>query len=222
SLLFFDLLTQTGSIGGWERHEVLLLIGVFSILDAFTWSVFYHNMREYTRAVFSGEFNQYLTKPINTQFLIMTQSNSFNNFPRLIIGGVIMHRSLVALNYQPSFWQVISFLGLLSLAGLFIYLVWFIFATLAFWFEKLDNINDIIPSLRQIWQVPRSVYTGVTSLILTIILPLGLMTSIPTEVLLGKASVNWIIYFVVITFICFIFSQIFFKISIKKYSGAGN
>ncbi|MBU1884991.1 ABC-2 family transporter protein [Patescibacteria group bacterium] len=222
NLFFFDLLTQTGSIGGWNRHEILVLIGVFTIIDAFTWSIFYHNMKDYTSAVFSGELNQYLVKPINIQFLLMTHSNSFNNLPRLIIGAVVIIKSLSALNYQPSLLQILAFLGLLALACLFIYFIWFILATLSFWFERLDNINEIIPSLRRIWQVPRSVYTGVTSLLLTVIFPIGLATSIPTEVLLGKISTSWTAYFVVITLISFIFSQIFFKISIRKYAGAGN
>jgi ABC-2 type transport system permease protein len=110
----------------------------------------------------------------------------------------------------------------MALAVFFLYNLWFILSTLAFYVEKLDNINDIVPSLRRAFQVPRSVYTGLASLIFTVILPIGLISSLPSEVLLGKSNSWWLIYFIGVALFTFGFARIFFKFAIKKYSGVAN
>lgn len=223
NLFFYHLLTTISpNIAGWSRWEILLVIAVFNLIDTFTWSVFYHNMREYSRLVFSGELNQFLTKPLDIQFLLMTQSNSFNNILRFVVGVWLLLTALHQLNYHPSWSQVIAFVLSLGLSLCLVYFLWFTLATSSFWVEKLENINEIIPNLRQIWEVPRSVYVGLTSFFLTIVFPLGLITSIPSEIILGKSSSRWVAYFVAVTVVSFIVSRLFFRLSIKKYSGVGN
>ena len=223
NFFFFTIIVRlSGNIGGWNEGEMYLLMSTFTILDAFTWSFFYHTMMSYTNAVYSGSFDIFLVRPINTQFLIAVHSNSYNNIFRLLVGAGALIWSLKLLHLTPSFWQILAYLLLLATALFFIYNIWFIIATLAFWIEKLNNINDIIPALRRTFQVPRSVYTGVASLIFTVFLPFGLISSLPSEVLLGKASLSWILYFAFATLISFVISRLFFKFSVKKYSGVGS
>jgi ABC-2 type transport system permease protein len=105
---------------------------------------------------------------------------------------------------------------------LFTYSVWFLIATISFWIERLNNLNDILPSLRRLSQVPRSVYTGISSVAFCLILPVVLVTSVPAEILLGKSSNSWSLYFVLISLFMFWLSRKFFFFSIKKYSSAGS
>lgn len=223
NLFFFELLTNLGpKIGGWSKYEIYVLIGIFTMLDAFMWSVCWQNMRRYTQMIFNGELNQLLVRPIDAQSLLLIQDNSYNNLPRLFIGLIVVIKALEKLRFQPSWWQVLAAAIAFLLAMAMLYLIWFILATGAFWVEKLDNINQILPRMRQIWQVPRSVYTGLASLIFTILLPVTLTTSIPSEILLGKSSLWWLAYLTLIVFCLLIFSRWFFRISIKKYTGIAN
>jgi ABC-2 type transport system permease protein len=223
NFFFFSLISGVGNgIGGWTQAEMFVLLSVFTIIDAFTWSFFYHNMSNYTNAIFSGELSNWLLRPIDTQFLLMTNSNNYTNIFRLVMGVVMLGWSLQQTQVQltPHLVVVGSFLFLLSL--LMIYSIWFTCSTGAFYVDRLNNINEVIPSLRRVWQVPRSVYTGLASTVATVIVPLGLASSIPSEVLLGKESGWWIWYFVGVSLGSFFFSRWFFHFSLRRFVGVGS
>ncbi|MFZ5376454.1 MAG: ABC transporter permease [Patescibacteria group bacterium] len=210
-----------GEIAGWTKDQLFLLTGIFIMLDAFTWSFFYHNMRKYTESIFDGSFDLLLSKPVDSQFMIMVRGNSFNNILRLIVGIYLTLKSSHVLQLQLS-WQHLSlFLMTFFASLLMIYLIWFFIATFSIWFERLDNIHEIVPVLRRISQLPTNVYQGLLSIIFTVIVPLCLTTTVPTEILLGRLNWLWIVYLQSFTLLLFLFTRFFYFYSIKKYSGIG-
>lgn len=223
NFFFMTMLVQvTGTVAGWNTDQLFLLMSIFTIIDAFTWSFFFHNMRLYSLAVFSGELSSFLLKPIDTQFMIMTHDNSYSNLFRLLIGIGMLLRSIKVLGLVITPIQAILFLVLLSCSLFFVYFLWFILSTLSFYVERLENINEIIPSLRRLWTLPRSVYTGVFSLIFTIGIPLGVVSSLPAEALMGTVTSGWVLYFIGFTIVTMLLSRWFFFFSVKRYTGVAN
>jgi ABC-2 type transport system permease protein len=223
NFFFFDMIYRvSGSVAGWSIYELYVLLSVFTILDAFTWSLFYYNMRNYSQMIFNGDLNQLLTKPVDTQFMLMTFHNSYNNIFRFAVGVSLLIWSLQKLQYSPSLLQISVFVVSLLLAFTFLYSLWFIMTTFSFYVEKLDNINEIFPAIRRAWQVPRSVYTGILSFVFSILIPLGLITSVPSEILLGRDSWGWVTYLLVVTIVTVILSRVFFNYSLKRYVGQAN
>lgn len=219
---YFGLIfTQGNGVEGWTYDHILLLISFYTMLDAFTWSVFYPNMREYTNQVFNGELSKYLLLPVNSIFLITTQYATYHNVPRFLVGlGILIH-TIYKLGITLSLGQILLIITLFLFSILLLYSCWFILATISFWVERLRNINEIMPQFRSVYQVPVQVYTGITGLIFTFILPLGLVTTLPSEVILGTIRFEYIVYFCLVSVIFFILSVSFFKISITKYSSVG-
>jgi ABC-2 type transport system permease protein len=223
NVFFFSLiLNVSDSIAGWSAAEMYILLAIFTIVDAFTWSFFYHNMSQYTQTVFSGELSQVLLKPLDAQFMIMTQSNSYNNIFRLLLGILMLFWAVPQLSTPVTISQLITAGFLLALSLTFIYFLWFCISTLSFWVEKLDNINEVIPTIRRVFQVPADVFTGIASTIVTVILPLGLVTTLPSNAVRGGLNVGTVIYFFIFTFLLILFSRWFFFISIKKFTGSAN
>lgn len=223
NFFFFDMIYRvSGTLAGWNLYELYVLMSVFTILDAFTWSLFYYNMKAYSQMIFNGDLNQLLTKPVDTQFMLMTFHNSYNNIFRFGVGVGLLFWSLNKLNYSPTPMQIASFVVLLLLAFTFLYSLWFIITTFSFYVEKLDNINEVFPAVRRAWQVPRSVYTGILSFVFTVLIPVGLITSVPSEILLGKDSWGWAGYLSIVTVVTVVISRLFFKYSLKRYVGQAN
>jgi ABC-2 type transport system permease protein len=179
-------------------------------------------MQEYTNSIFSGKMNMLLTKPIDTQFMLMTQTNSLNNIFRFFIGIGVLAWAVPQLEVSVSLFTWLLFVIMFIVALAFIYFLWFFLSTFAFWVEKLDNINNMIPAMRRVWQVPRQVYTGITSVLLTLVIPIGLVVSVPSEILVSKAAPFWLLYLTGFAVGMFFISRWFFNFSIKKYSGIGN
>lgn len=223
NFFFFGVIAGVNNgIGGWSVNEMYLLLSIFTILDAFTWSFFYRNMQEYTDAIYSGRLNDILVKPIDAQFLLMTKENSYNNVFRFILGVGVLIWSLWQLQIMPSLLMIVLFLVTLSAGLLLMYSLWFALSTITFYVENLDNVNNIVPSLRRVWQVPKSVYTGAISVIVTVLLPVGLITSVPGEILIQRWSWVSVGYLCIFSLAVFGMSRWFFKLSIRRYTGIAN
>ncbi len=223
NFFFFGLIVNVkNGIGEWSIPQLYTLFSIFTILDAITWSWFYPTMSKYTTSIFDGSFSNWLNKPVSLPFVIMAQENNYNNFLRAIIGLVALIWGVNQLTTPPTLPQWLLFILMFTCSSVFLYSFWFFIATLSFWVEKLDNINEIIPGIRRIWQFPKEIYSGPFSTLFTVILPLGLITSLPTEALTGKAEFKWLCFFIIFTVSSFVLSQMFFQVSVKKYTSVGN
>ncbi len=216
------LITMSGEIGGWTRPELWVLLSVYTIIDAFTWSVLYQNMSSYTTAVYDGSLSLMLTRPIPTQYLIMINRVSYTNITRLLTGVIMLIISLRNLNQVPTIGDVLIGIIFIIMAVLLIYFFWFILATLCFYVEKLDEVNEMVPALRRIWSFPRTIYTGGFALIFNTLVPLGLAASIPAESFLHRFDWPTALYLTVFVIALIWISHIFFQFSLKKYHGVGN
>ena len=223
NFFFFDLIIGArNELAGWNKTEMYVLISTFTMLDAFTWSFFYHNMRDYIASIFNGQLTITLTRPINSQFLLSVQNNSYTNVVRFFVGLGILIVTLRNGQIPLTLAGVIGFALFFFISLLFVYTLWFIVATCSFWVDRLDNINELVPSTRRVWQVPKEVFTGFASTFFSVLLPLSLIASLRSEILLGRASFQWLAYYAVFTAVLFWLAHLFFTFSIRKYSGVAN
>lgn len=220
---FYTLIIgHSDNIAGWSYDEVLILLSFFTMIDALTWSVFYPNMEDYVESIFDGSLSKLLILPVNNIFVILNQRITFNNVPRFFIGLIIMIRTVMKMQISVSFSQIALAVLIYLISVIFLYSGWFMLATIAFWVERLSNINQIMPGFRSFYQMPASIYTGVTSVMVTFIFPLGLITTLPSEIILGRVNTFQILYFAIFTLIFAIMAIYFYNLSIKKYSSVGN
>lgn len=223
NIFFYKILYQhTTTVGGWGEYQLYTLVGLYTMFDAIIWSVLSHSMKYYTRDIYSGEFSNLLTKPINTVFLIFTRYNNYNNLPRFVIGVGLTIWSLLQLGAAPTPLSLMLALLAIGLGLIWISAVWLCISTLAFYVEKLDNINEVFPALRRIYSYPASIYTNTLHLVLTTVIPLGLITTLPAETLHGHLSLTSFAWLLVSTLIAVVSAALFFRFSIKRYAGVAN
>ena len=218
---FYLIFGNVETVAGWTQDELMIVLSFFTMIDALTWSIFWPNMSNYTESVFSGGLSKYLLQPVNSIFLLTTEHITYHNVPRFFIGLAVLIATAVKMDISVSFLQIVLVITLFLISFVFLYSGWFLLATISLWVEKLQNINDIMPGFRRIYQIPRQVYTGITSLTVSFIFPVALVTSLPSEVLLGRTPIFLCIYFAVFTFVFALISYFFFKVSITKYSSVG-
>jgi ABC-2 type transport system permease protein len=213
----------TGQIGGWSVWQVNLLLGVYTMIDALIWSLMEQNMAFYTKMIFSGELSGLLLKPIDTQFFLMFRTNSFNNVPRFFVGLAMVGWSAhqLQLPLTPAL-SLTAFLGLLISIS-FLYCWWFFMATGAFWIDRLENINEIIPAFRRVWQVPRTVYEHTTGFLRMFFISLTLVTAVPSEILMRTNDTPKIlVWLIALCLGMFALSRWFLNISLRKFNATGS
>lgn len=219
---YFGLIFSKGNgIEGWNYDQIMLLVSFYTMIDAFTWSIFYPNMQAYTKEIFNGELSRYLLLPVNSVYLILSRHATYDNLPRFFVGLFVLIHTINKLNLALSIWQILLSIIVFCFGILLVYSCWFILATIAFWVERLENINEIMPQLRTLYQVPASVFTGIPGFVISFIVPLGLITTLPSEIILGSQNNFFIIFLILSSLAFFAIAVIFFKFSIKKYSSVG-
>lgn len=219
SLFFYQILFgQSSTIAGWSHHDMYILIGTYMFIDSFTWILFWNPIRMYIEAIFNGTLEFYLIKPADSQFLISMHRISFTNLSRMVIGLYLLFTNVG----QISFAQGVLFVVFVLCSLLTIYSIWFFSATWAIWVERLSNVKEVVPALRSVWSVPAEVYSGPIGAILTVAVPLALISSVPAKSLLNQFNFREIAIFVTMAIVTFSTARLFFFHSMKRYASAGS
>ena len=217
-VFYLAIFSQTTSISGWSQREMMVFLGVYMLIDTFTWNFFYSNMMKFATSIHSGSFDYVLMKPIDPQFFVSFQYVGVSNILRAVTGVALIVMNLDAFSSGALLLSSIFFV----IALIFQYCFWIMSACLAFYFERMQNSVEIVAAMRRFWSMPSDIYRGLLSAILTIIIPFALITTIPAKILIGKTWLEHLIPFLLATVFFFMLARFIFIRSIKRYSGAGS
>lgn len=223
TLIFYQLLfTNIDNIAGWSKAQMLVLQGFYFIIDAILWGVFYENFYDLPYKINLGTLDLELVKPINKQFLLSFQKIGLNQINSLILGMLIIGYGLRLGEIHPSLLNILFALSMLAIATVFLYSGWFITICTAFWFDRLENIVYIFPGLRDFAKIPIPAYQGLVKIFLTYVIPITLVTNLPSQFLFGQQDFVLVGVLAASAISLLVFSHYFFQIALKRYSGASS
>ena len=172
------------SLRGWSYHEILFIYG-FSLLPKGLdhlfcdnlWNVGYWIVRK-------GEFDKYLTRPINTLLIVTVEEFQVDAFGKLIVGTALIVTSLMHI-HLPFVWYDIPLALIAILFGTLIYVaIKTIFGSIAFWTKRSGHILEAVYNLNQFSQYPVSIYSRAVRGAVTYIIPFALTSYYPASYLL--------------------------------------
>lgn len=217
---FWILFQRIPMISGWTFAEMTIPLGMFYLLNMFLWGFMYGNMRQIPYDINQGELDVYLTKPVNSQFLVSTRFVSLSLLPSLATGLILLRYGFVnnSLNWQRT---LVIPMGLLA-AILISYSLWFISVTLAFWFNRLRNIGEVFGQAVDIARYPTGIFSPILRFVFTFILPFGIIGFVPAEVILGRAGSMKMLWPLTAGIVLLYLSHCFWNFSLKRYSSASS
>ena len=220
--LFSVLVQVRGDLAGWNQAELFVLVGVFTLLDAFIWSWLSRSMSQMTEHIYLGTLDLILVRPVDIQFLLSFSSFGYTNTLRFLLGAVMIGINLQNLAIQPTLldWVLATIAFFAGLA--IVYAFWFFVSTMAFFFDRIENIHEMVPSLRRFMEVPAPVFTGTIGMVFTFIFPLLIVTNVPANILLGRAEYELFAYLVVFALFAVMASRWWFQLCLRRYSGVGS
>lgn len=213
--------TKTDSIAGWNWNELLILLGLWFIINGIVNMIIAPSLRAFMHDIWLGNLDYLLIKPGNHQFMASTRKVLIFNSIDLIIGLFIVSVSLYRLSPQLSTDLVVQF-SLTFLAGcVILYGFWIVLGTLALWTVKLENLMLVFYSMFAAGRWPVGLYPAWLRYSLTFIVPIALAITTPTEALIGR--LNWTMTITSLFWAAgvFVISHLFFRYGIRhKYTGA--
>jgi ABC-2 type transport system permease protein len=216
--LFFSV---AESVAGWEMPQLLTFYAVFMTVFSLHFIFLYPNLDGISTLVNSGKLDLVLTKPISPQVLLSFRRLSFEELGSFATAQCLLWGLILTGTIPISAAQVVAFLFALACAFLLVYSVFVMFLALAFWFEKLDNMSDLLWSMFGLCRYPVDVFPGWLRLIFRNILPIAFVTTVPARALLAPLEPLILLQGGALATIFFLLACTFWRRILRTYSSAG-
>ena len=189
NLLFLWLIfAQIPSLMGWDLYEVVFIYG-FSLIPKGIDHLLFDNLWAIGHYIVrKGEFDKYLTRPVNTLFHVMVEKFQVEAFGELIMGIALICATLPRLTVAWSAAKVLLILAVIPFASMIYTGIKIITASIAFWSKKSGNIIFSFYMVSDFAKYPVTIYNRAVQDIITYIIPFALTTYYPAVYILRGES----------------------------------
>ena len=211
---------HTETLGGWQRIELIALLGVFFFMGGVIGLVIEPSMARFMEDVRLGTLDFTLTKPADAQFLVSIGEMRVWKLVDLLMGFGVFALAIVKIGSAIGVVQAMGF-ALALMAGMaIVYSFWMLLSTFAFWFVRVENIQMIFQSLYDAGRWPIGIYPDWLRAALTFLVPVAFAVTIPSEALLGRLTWYWLAATIALAAILLAAARRFWVYGVRFYSGA--
>lgn len=221
-LTFVFIFNHVTTVSGWTLPQMLLLTATYYLFDRIFDAFFEVNFFQFNHLVNWGELDLILTKPVSARFFVSLRQFSFAN----LFGAVSMLFLIIWLigkYFWPVAWLSLLFYVVLIILGLIIiYSLWFSTLMLVFWLGKIDNIHHLFRPLYEVVRIPIDITGPILKPLLTFIIPLAFVATIPAQSLIGKLQPWLILYGVFAAAVLLWLSHRLWNFALRHYTSASS
>lgn len=222
-ILFFEIVfSNITDINGWTKFQVLLVLGIGSLIMGLGSLTFFSFMYGFSRDVANGDFDFKLTKPLDSHFLASFNWVDLEDvivIPNSIVLIVYSLSNLVPINLI--LWLPLFLLLLLS-SMVILFSILTLIESLAFKFIRVNAARDLFWALASTGRYPTKSMANVSRLAAIILAPMALISSVPAEVLMGRPEINWVLASILTAASLFVLCRLVFVRSLNHYSSASS
>ncbi len=211
------------AFAGWRWQEALLVLGLYTMLDGFSASFLAPNLSRIVNHVREGTLDFVLLKPIDAQFWLSLRNCSPWGLSSIGIGVVMIVYGGMRHEPEPLPW--LAYLqGLVPamLGVVVLYSIWFVLGAMTIWFVKIYNATEALRAVLEAGKFPVHGYVGVWRSVLTFVIPVAFMTTVPAEAMLGRAGGTWLVAAGVLAVALFTASRLFWRFALRFYTSASS
>lgn len=222
-LLYQAIYSQVDSIGGWQRGEMIIFIGTFSLINALNMLIFFFGTYDLGEKIKNGDLDHYLTKPVNPLLRLTFESVDPGSIPLIIASFVIIFYGINELDIAITPGRFIAYIIFVLLMTLLWYDLQVIVRCIPFFTISAANIGKMSDTVLDLcMKVPGTLFKGVYKVLFYLVLPFGIMSTMPTQLITGNLTPQGILYgcFIVVFFTAF--TLWFWRLGVKNYKSASS
>jgi ABC-2 type transport system permease protein len=171
--------------------------------------------------VWSGKLDFSLLRPIDIQFQATFRYWQPLVIIDLLIGFGIIGTAIYQLGHVVTISNLIAFLLSLSLGVMIMYAILLGLSGLVFWSPGF-LFTWIFDALFQLARYPVGLYPGWLKMLLTWVIPVGIMTTFPAQALVGSLTNKLLSIEILVASLFLIGASILFHAAIKRYASASS
>jgi ABC-2 type transport system permease protein len=198
------------------------VLGLFQFFLGMVNTFLTPNVQDFTEHIRTGTMDFILTKPLNSQFhASLRRINVWGTVDMLIGGGIIIY-ALGRLEVTLTLDRVVMAALLMICAAIILYALIMLLITSAFWFVQLENVMELLFTFYEAGRFPVSVFPAWLRLILTFVVPIAFITTVPAAVVLGRLNAEFVLIGVIVTAVLFAACVAFWRYAVRHYSSASS
>ena len=214
---------QVETVRGWDLSSTLALLGVYLVLGALRGLFIGPSLESLAGMdgeIWTGNFDFTLLRPTSVQFLASTRYWRPLALIDLTLGAGVLAMAMNRLGHTVTPVRVVTFVLTLAIGLAIMYAILLTFAALVFWTPFL--FTWLFDSLYRLARYPVGLYPGWLRLILTWIVPVGIMTTVPAQALTGTLSPTMLIASGALAVALLVAASTLFRFGLRRYASASS
>lgn len=219
SLFLLFIVRGVGNLAGYSANQALFFFLTFNIVDILGQFLF-REVYRFRPLIVSGDLDLILVKPFSPLFRVLMGGADFIDL--LTIPPLIIITFWVGSALHPSYGQTILYFFLILNALLIstaFHIAVLSFGIITF---EIDHMIMIFRDLLNLGRFPIDIYKEPLKGILTYLIPVGIMVSIPAKALLGVVTPLGVIASFLVGMVLIFLSLRFWRYALRFYSSASS
>ncbi len=219
NLIFFSMwwifFRQFNNIGGWNINDMAASISIISGAYGIA-HICFGGIKNLGMIILNGDLDSFMTQPKSLLIHLIGSKSNSKGWGYLMTMGILTILGGFAKAHTFPLILLMMFSSCLILVSISI-----IVHSLSFWLGSIESVSQkYLNSLFVFAIYPTNIYSGILQLVLFTLIPAGLISYIPVELL---RSFSWFKMFVLIgsSFVFFALALYVFHLGLKRYE-SGN
>jgi ABC-2 type transport system permease protein len=214
--------SQTPALNGWSQPALLAVMGVHILMGGVIGVLIQPSMERLRQDIREGTFDFVLTKPEDVQVLASVREIRIWQAVDVLVGLVVLAIAIGQLQEAVGVVEAIAFAVALVVGGLMIYSFWLVLTTVAFWIVRIDEIAELFEGVYQSGRWPVTIYPDWLRVSLTFLVPIAFAVTVPAQALTKRLTPETLLLAIGFAVVALLVSRAFFRIGLRRYSGASS
>jgi len=218
AFLFF-LVKGTQTLAGYSSQQAIFFFMTFNVVDVVSQFLF-REVYRFRPQIVSGEFDLVLVKPMSALFRALLGGADVVDLvtiPPLLVAVYLVGSYLNPTTPQIIFYMALILNGLIVAAAFHIAVISLAIITL-----EIDHTMMIYRDLMNLGRFPVDIYKQPLQGILTYLVPVGIMVTLPAKALMGLVSPQGVLISFALGAVALVMSLRFWKFALTKYTSASS
>ncbi len=223
NLLVISVIYQhTDSIAGWNKYQMMLLVGTSLLIQRFLMGFFWSSIFEMGRNIRSGHFDFFLAQPGNVMFMATTRKIDPDSLINSLVATGVVVYSAHQLGLHPGFTNIALYALMVACGVIIHYSMLVLCISAAFWITSAQGIEGSYFTLSEFSRLPRQAFHGLANIAFVWILPIVVVSNAPASTLLKGFDLTIALWLLAITALWFALAIFVFNRGLRRYSSASS
>ena len=214
------LFAHTGVINGWSPGQMIVLLGVYYLIQGSESVVFEMSIERFMEHIRLGTLDFILIKPINSQFFVSTRHVQIAQVAQILFGVALVCVGVVQVGDVVGPGEVGRFVLTLVCGLSLVYSLVIVLGTVAFWATRVENLMAIFWSFIDAGRFPVDIYPGWLRVTLSTVVPIGVAVTVPAQAIAGRLDWAGLLVMLLGSVVVFGFAAWFWRLGVRSYTGA--